>query len=223
MPTEWGPGEPPAGPWRIEPLRAFAASLARVAGRPAARPRIIAVDGRGGAGKTELAERLRRSMPAAAVLHSDDVAWAHSRFGWDDLMIDGILRPLHAGRAVHYRPPAWREHGREGHIDVPAGAQNVIIEGVGVSRRTLAPLLDVAVWIQSDFAEARHRGVRRDMATMGRDESLALRKWDEWAAEEVPFLAADRPWERASVIVCTAATVPHDPDTEVAVADGPAA
>jgi hypothetical protein len=31
----------------------------------------------------------------------------------------------------------------------------VIIEGVGGSRRALAPLLDVAVWVQSDFDEAR--------------------------------------------------------------------
>lgn len=26
--------------------------------------------------------------------------------------------------------------------------------------------------------------------------------WDEWEAEESPFLAADRPWERADAILC---------------------
>ena len=94
----------------------------------------------------------------------------------------------------------------------------MIIEGVGVSRRALAPLLDVAVWVQSDFGEARCRGVRRDMRTHGRDEGAALRAWDEWEAEEVPFLLEDRPWERAHVVAATASSLPHDPRTEVMVA-----
>jgi len=46
-------------------------------------------------------------------------------------------------------------------------------------------------------------------------------------AEEFPFLANERPWERAHLIVTTAsdvrALVPHDPDRDVVVADGPAA
>jgi uridine kinase len=216
--VELGPGEPAAGPWRVEPLDVFARSLADGAARLVSRPRIIAVDGRGGGGKTALADRLRRVMTPAAVVHSDDVAWAHSRFGWDDLMIDGILEPLHAGREVHYRPPAWRAHDRDGHIDVAADTPTVIIEGVGVSRRTLAALLDVVVWVQSDFGEARRRGVRRDVVNLGRHESVALQKWSEWEAEEVPFLLDDRPWERAHVIVGTAPALPHDAETEVVVA-----
>src|SRR3954451_2374520 len=104
---ELGPGEPAAGPWRVEPIADFARSLAEAAGTPAGRPRIIAVDGRGGGGKTALAERLCRAMQPATVVHSDDVAWAHSRFGWGDLMIAGVLRPLHDGNPVHYRPLGW--------------------------------------------------------------------------------------------------------------------
>jgi hypothetical protein len=240
---ELGPGEPAAGPWRVEPVEVFAGQLAAAAGQraaagqtaaagqigaagqlaaagaPAGRPRIIAVDGRGGGGKTALAERLRRALPPAAVVHSDDVAWGHARFGWADLMIDGILRPLHAGEAVHYRPPGWDQDFRDGHIDVPAEASTVILEGVGVSRRELAPLIDVLVWVQSDYVEAKARGMRRDMAELGRDQDEALLRWDEWEAEEVPFLLADKPWERAHFIVGTASSLPHDPETEVARQD----
>src|SRR5688572_24293471 len=123
-----GPGEPAAGPWRVESVDVFARSLAEVARMPAGRPAIIAVDGRGGGGKTALAGRLCRAMRPAAVVHSDDVAWAHSRFGWDDLMISGVLQPLRAGDPVHYRPSGWDSDGREGHLDVPAGLSTVIIE-----------------------------------------------------------------------------------------------
>lgn len=210
-----GPGEPAAGPWQVEALDDFARSLAGPA------PRIIAVDGRGGSGKTVLAERLRRLLTPAAVVHSDDVAWAHSRFGWDDLMIDGILEPVRAGRGAHYRPTGWIKDGREGHLDVPADATTLILEGVGVSRRSLVPLLDVAVWVQSDYIEARERGVRRDIAELGRTEEDGQRLWQEWEDEEVPFLIDDRPWERADVIVATASSVPYDRETEVAVVRPP--
>ncbi|MDG4821703.1 hypothetical protein O7635_07535 [Asanoa sp. WMMD1127] len=214
---ELGPGEPAAGPWRVEPLSAFAQSLVNLAGTPVGRPRLIAVDGRGGSGKTALAERLARELPPAAVVHSDDVAWAHSRFGWADLMIAGILEPLRAGRSVHYRPPGWDKERRPGHIEVSAKMSTVLIEGVGVGRRILAPLVDAAVWVQSDFAEAKQRGMSRDMAELHRDPDEALRLWDEWEAEEVPFLADDQPWQRAHVIVGTASSLPHDPRSEVVV------
>ena len=215
---ELGPGEPAAGPWRVERLAVFARSLADAAPARTSRPLVVAVDGRGGSGKTTLAARLRRLLPAAAVVHTDDVAWWHSRFGWGDLMIAGVLEPLHAGRGVRYRPPAWDTRGRPGHIEVPAAARVVLIEGVGASRRTLADRLDVAVWVQSDYGEAKRRGIDRDMRTRGLDEDVALREWDEWEAEEVPFLLEDRPWERADVIAASAPVLAHDPDTELALA-----
>jgi hypothetical protein len=118
---------------------------------------------------------------------------------------------------VHCRLPAWERLGREGHIDVPADASTVIIEGVGVSRRSLTPYVDATVWAQSDFAEAKRRAIVRDMATEGRTEPDALLNWDEWEAEEVPFLLDDRPWERARFIVATTSPLPHDPASSVVV------
>jgi hypothetical protein len=53
------------------------------------------------------------------VAHTDDIAWWHSRFGWADLLIDGILVPFHRGELVSFRPPGWAGHGRQGSIQVP--------------------------------------------------------------------------------------------------------
>lgn len=176
------------------------------------RPRIIAVDGRSGSGKTTLAERLRSAVPGAQVVHTDDIAWWHSRFGWADLMIDGVLQPLQRGESVHYQPPAWARRGRTGYIDVSANASIVIIEGVGAGRRELSHMLDAMVWVQSDFSEAERRGILR-----GGGEAAHRESWDEWMAEEIPFLAADRPWQRATVVVAGTTDLPHDPESEVVI------
>jgi hypothetical protein len=96
----------------------------RVPGRiVAGRPMIVAIDGCSNNGKTSLAARIRQAVPGSAVIHTGDIAWAHSRFGWDDLLIDGILVPVHRGEAVSYRPPRWAGHGREGSINVPGAVR----------------------------------------------------------------------------------------------------
>ena len=196
-------GEPAFGPWRAAPI----ASVRDDA-------RLVAVDGRSAGGKTTTAERIAATVPGAAIVHSDDVAWNQARFDWAALLRDGVLEPVRAGRAVSWAPPAWSAHGRDGTIEVPAGAPLVVVEGVGVSRRELAGWFDLRLWVQSDRIEAYERGIERD----GRDDAGAF--WAAWAAEEVPFLAGDRPWERAEVIVAGRPEIPYDPATELVVAAG---
>ena len=101
--------EPEAGPWRVESLSAVIEALIGrgpsrvVSGRPV----ILAVDGRSNGGKTTLAARIGEVVPGSSVVHTDDIAWEHSRFGWSDLLADGILAPVRLGRGVSFRPPRW--------------------------------------------------------------------------------------------------------------------
>jgi len=208
--------EPAAGPWRVKPLDALLRLLLAAGGDAPGRPRVVAVDGRSAAGKTSVAERLRAAAPGAAVVHTDDVAWYESFFGWTELLVRGVLEPLHAGRAVAYRPPAWEARGRRGAIAVPAGCPLVLLEGVGAGRRELARWVDALVWMQSDLEQARERGIARDGGNRA-----AAEFWREWEAQEVPFLADHRPWERADVCVAGTPVLPHDPATEVVLAPAP--
>jgi len=50
------------------------------------------------------------------------------------------------------------------------------------------------------------------------DAAAAGAFWQEWEAEEVPFLDDDRPWERALLIVRGTAPVAHDPTRVVLAA-----
>jgi hypothetical protein len=182
-----------------------------VAGLPGP-PTLLAIDGRGSSGKTTLAGRLAAAFPGARVVHTDDVAWHHAVLDWADLLVDGILRPVRDGRPVSYRPPQWDLRGRPGSIDVPAGCPLLIVEGVGAGRRALAGWYHAVIWSECDQALADRRNRVRMAAGETTPENYEL-----WMAEEIPFVAAERTWERADLVVNGDGTIPHDPETEVVI------
>ncbi len=214
--------EPEAGPWRAERLSTVVNAVTR-RGLDQSRPVVLAVDGRSNNGKTTLAERIRELVPGSVVIHTDDIAWEHSRFGWADLLIDGILVPVRQGQAVSYRPPRWEEHDREGSLEVPAGCPLLIIEGDGAGRREVAHLIDTLIWVQADEREAGRRAAARatnlpaaDLANQAHDGAPIDQ--DGWMAEEIPFNTAQRTWERADLIVCGTPEIPYDPGAQIVIA-----
>jgi hypothetical protein len=209
-------GEPVAGPWRVEPLTGLVRLLLAAAGPPPDRPAVIGIGGRSSGGKTTLAARLAAAIPGSAVVHTDDVAWYHAVLDWDELLVTGVLEPARRGEPVAYRPPKWDERRRPGAIEVPAGTRVLLVEGVGVTRRALAPLLDATVWVQSDAAEME----RRDAVRVAAGE-ISPAGYAAWMAQEHPFQLADRAWERATVVVAGTPELPHDPRTEVVLGTPP--
>ena len=201
-------GKPDAGPWQAESLEGLVRRLLPAAGQRPNRPWIVAVDGRSGAGKTSLVDRLLAQVPDSGVVHTDDVAWHLSFFDWADELRGGVLEPLLRGEEVHYRPPGWVARERPGAIALPAGRSVVWVEGSGSSRQALTDLIDASIWVQCDNLEARRRLRARD----GQEEEELHREWEE---QEIPFLLQDRPWERATAIVAGRPLLEHDPNTQV--------
>lgn len=215
------PGEPAAGPWQAIPDSDLARLVVGAANGSSRTPWIIAVDGRSASGKTTVAARLAQYADRSAVVHTDDIAWNEPLFAWGDLLGDHVLKPLRRGKGVAYTPPAWTRHGRVGAIEIPAGLDLVVVEGVGAGQRELDGLIDVTIWIQSDFAAAESRGIARDIAqgvNGNADETTTF--WHEWMDAELRFLSEQRPWERATVIVAGTPTIPLGND-QMAVAPGP--
>ncbi|KAF0962377.1 uridine kinase family protein [Rhodococcus sp. T7] len=155
---------------------------------------IVGIDGRSGSGKSTIAARLAAADSSIAIVHTDDIAWHHSFFSWHKILAEEILRPLRTGGPpVSFRPPAWSERGRPGAIDIPSTAAIVLVEGVGATHREVAHWLDAAIWVHTDPALAQRRCVDRRIDPVDFIE--------DWMAQENPFLADDRPWSRASVII----------------------
>lgn len=206
------PGEFEASGWQVVKLDDVVGRLFEASPAVDVRPRVVAIDGRGGAGKSMLAERLRVRVPGSAVVHTDDVAWHHEMFDWGSVLAENVLRPLHRGEQVEFRPPAWIERGRPGAIHVPAGLDVVWVEGTGIIRQELAPWIDVGIYVQGDLAEQERRLVARDGNSLDMQRHKAA-----WLEEERPFMVRERPWAHALLVVDGTAALDdsHDPDVVV--------
>jgi len=108
-------GEPAVDTWSVVSRAEFVERVFSAAGPPLTRPRIVAVDGRGGAGKSITVTWLHEAVPASAVVHTDDVAWCEPFLAWGHLLLE-VLEQLHRAQAAQLRPPAWRDRGRPGEI-----------------------------------------------------------------------------------------------------------
>jgi len=52
-------------------------------------------------------------IQGVVVIHNDEVAWHHSFFGWSDVLIEGVPRPLcRDGLPLSYTRQPWIERGR---------------------------------------------------------------------------------------------------------------
>lgn len=207
-------GEVEAGGWQVETISDVVRRLLEASPGVEGRPRIIAIDGRGGAGKTVVAERLQTDVPSSAVVHTDHVAWGFSIFGWGERIIDNVLRPLHQGEAVDVdlRPPDHTDPELPGLIRVPAGLDVVWVEGVGIIRDELADWIDASIWIQGDLDEQERRMNVRDG-----DDPDHQRFYAEWVKEELPLLQREVPWQKATLVTTTTVDLDHDAETQLVV------
>jgi para-aminobenzoate synthetase len=159
----------------------------------AGQTRVIAVDGRSGAGKTSLATALQASLGAPLVALEDLYG------GWDglehgiDLLVSAVLEPLAAGRAARVPRYDWIAAG----WDTPWALEPpevLIVEGVGAGARRAAALESVLVWMEAPASVRKKRALDRDGDTFAPH-------WDAWAVQEDAMLARERTAERADVVI----------------------
>ncbi|MGC5585768.1 hypothetical protein [Ornithinimicrobium sp. W1665] len=160
-------------------------------GRPGAdAPVLVGVDGRSGAGKTDLAaaaaQLLDRSGHAARVVHLEDLYP-----GWSGLaaalprLCEEVVAPLLGGGAGRYRSWDWHADRPGPWVDVPPEPV-VVVEGVGVLASPCADGFAVRLWLE---APARVRRVR----ALTRDGEMFAPHWRHWAEQEDRVLGTRPP------------------------------
>jgi cytidylate kinase len=175
------------------PWLAAVAELARSRPPRAGRTRVIAIDGRSGAGKTSLAAKLSGTLSAPVV------ALEYLYGGWDglergvDVLVSEVLEPVAQGRAAHvprydWGAAAWRTPWRLKPPEV------LVVEGVGAGARRAAHYESLLIWTEAAASVRKKRALDRDGDTFAPH-------WNGWAAQEDAMLAREGTPQRADVVI----------------------
>jgi uridine kinase len=168
---------------------------------------LVGIDGRCGAGKTVLAERVADRLGATIVdvydfyrpmRHERRVALAPEEaaallIDWRRLQSE-VLQPLRSGVTSRYRRYDWQRCVVDGTPAPVAPEGVVIVEGVGATRRELEALLDVRIVVEAPREVCLER-----VAVKRAPRVRALTQ--VWAAAEDWYFAHDDPASRADLIV----------------------
>ena len=171
------------------------------------RTTLVGIDGCGGAGKTTLAERLKKLDPSIQIVHMDefDLPFADRlKLSPDKKPIGGdsdwprlekeVLKPLKENRPAIFRVYSWDTDRMEGENTVTPGGI-VIVEGVYAIREELSRFYDLKIWIDVPKEIRIKRGLARD------GEEARSRWFDDWIPMEDRYVAAQKPQLRADIII----------------------
>lgn len=173
---------------------------------------VIAIDGRGGAGKSSLARSVVARLPRSAHLEHD---WFHlpkdqvspaRRFDHERLIAQ-VLAPFRRGaRSLSFLRYNWGYLAGtpDGYHETPITISDVdvlVLEGCDSLHPTLVPHLDLRIWLDTPPDVALERGMRRDIEEYGLDPDRVRAAWAEWSSWEDESLAHDDRRSRADIVV----------------------
>ena len=162
--------------------------------------RVILLDGRAGAGKSTLANRLARELGGTAsagagtfrpdapladsvpvqILHADDMyeGWAGPAT-MVDILLDRILVPLASGRDGGFEMWDWVADARSHTIAVPQRPW-LIVEGVGVGMPRAREFAVLTTFIDAPWDVRLQRGIERDHHAY----ADVVERWEGFEAQE---------------------------------------
>jgi len=170
--------------------------ISKITAQARTEPFLVAIDGRGGSGKTTLAAAIVEALPVASVVHLDDFGLSEGGVDRERLLRE-VLRPLRAGRTANYQRFDWKSKRLDNWITIePRGV--VLVEGVSTLHETLNQDYDFRVWIECPWEVGFERGLLRDREAGGDTE----REWLEaWIPEETDYISAKAPREKADYVL----------------------
>ncbi len=162
---------------------------------------LVAIDGRGGAGKTTLTDYVAKLLPDFNVINGDGyfeptpnaIAWGEFN---DKRFTQDVITPLKRGKtSITYRPYDW-------HRKPPITKQVIKIDkGICIERSFIFAFeldWDVKIWVETPPDIALERGQIRDEMPL----EEGLRAWTEvWKPKEDAHINKHQPLKKADIVI----------------------
>lgn len=153
---------------------------------------LVGIDGCGGAGKTTLAQKIKKSLENLTIVRMDDF-YFKDYFDWKRLKRQ-VLEPLSKNETAEYQRYSWLTESLAEWQTIEVGGI-VIVEGVYSTRKELADFYDFKIWVETPRKIRLQRGIERDGEAM-------REKWESvWMLAEDIYIKNDLPCERADLIM----------------------
>ena len=172
----------------------------------------IAIDGRGGAGKSTLARKLKENIQNSLIIEFD---WFHlpkkhctefERYDYSRL-IQEIIIPFQAGsKELSFYKYNWgflSDSCQDGLSETATRMPSedvLIIEGCGTICPALSTYSDLKIWVGTEEEESKRRGIKRDVEEYGLNPEKVNALWDEWSIRERRRLIQEMPECLADII-----------------------
>lgn len=168
---------------------------------------LIGIDGCGGAGKTTLAERLKKLDPSIQIVHMDEFDLPFKErlklppekksiggdSDWQRLLKE-VLEPLKENRTALFQIYNWDTDRIDSKKTIQPGGI-VIVEGVYAIREELSEFYTLKIWIDVPKEIRVKRGLARD------GEEARSRWFDDWIPMEDRYVAVQKPHELADIVL----------------------
>lgn len=187
--------------------------LGRVEALRRQKPRVVvAIDGRGGAGKSSLARSIVAKVSKSAHIEHD---WFHlpksqvtgaKRFDHERLVAE-VIAPFRSGsRVLSFLRYNWGYLAgtSDGFHETPSTFENMdilVIEGCETLHSALTPHLDLGVWLDTSPEVSLEQGIKRDIDEYNLDPERVHAAWKEWSAWEAESPAREDRRKRAHIIL----------------------
>lgn len=160
----------------------------------------IAIDGRGGSGKTAFAEYLKTLLPEFVFLNGDDyfepvenqIVWG----AFNDVRLNKeIIEPLKSGNSFEYKRYDWRTN------QYISNSKTNVEKGFCLERCYAFAMdldWDLKIWVETPPSICLQRGLMREHMPKER----VLRAWNEvWQPEEDKYIQKNKPLEIADTVI----------------------
>ncbi len=159
---------------------------------------MVAIDGVGGAGKTTLAELLKKGNEKIVIIQLDDFYSPILQAADLQRLKEQVLLPLHNHQEARYQKYEWKSGGfSDWQLLKPEGI--FIFEGVYALENNIRDYYDLKIWLDCPADLGIKRGIARDIKRDGADNSD---KWlNIWSPLEEKYKNEQQPNKTADYII----------------------